>query len=285
MKTRLASFLLTIPALVSLGLVLYFLLTLVVYSIPAFATGSVITYPPSLPSIYGSIVISVIAVILAAIFSISLAIVINEFLPPVLDDIVSTLIDMMAAFPTVIFGLWGLLVFSPYFRKYVEYPLYKYLGFLPPFSYPPVEPKSALLTGVVLGIMVTPFATAVIREAYRAVPIEIRETVLSLGGGKWEIVKITLSYIKEAIIGGLTLSFGKAIGETAAVAILIGGVSWFCPLTAPCNAIPALIANRIQYAMMKPELIHVFAALALILFALGSGLLFIVKKIIRGARI
>ncbi len=279
------SYILSIPALISLGLVLYFLLTLVVYSIPAFITGSVITYPPALPSIYGSIVISVIAVLLAACFSISLTIFVNEFLPPVFEHVISTIIDMMAAFPTVIFGLWGLLVFSQYFREYVEYPLYKYLGFLPLFSYPPIQPKSALLTGVVLGIMVTPFATAVIREAYKTTPVELRETIFSLGGGRWEVVKITLLHIREAIVGGLTLSFGKAIGETAAVAILIGGTSWFCPLTAPCNAIPALIANSIQSAMMNPELIHVFAALALILFVLGSGLLFIVKKIVRGARL
>ncbi len=274
---------LAIPCLISLGLVLYFLLTLVVYSIPAFVTGSLVRYSATLPSIYGSLVVSTIAVLIAACFSIAVAIWVNEFLPPIAEHVVSTIIDMMAAFPTVIFGLWGLTVFAPYFRTYIEYPLYRYLGFLPPFSYPPTQLQSALLAGVVLGIMVTPFATAVIREAYKATPIELRETILSLGGGKWEVVKVTLLNIREAIIGGLTLSFGKAIGETAAVAILIGGVAWFCPLTAQCTAIPVVIVNNIQYAMIQPKLMNILAGLALILFVLGGLLLFIIKRFVRGA--
>jgi len=271
-----------VPTVVAIVLVLYFIATLVVYSFDAFITGRVFTYEATLPSIYGSVLVSTIAVLIALVFSISLAVWINEVLPRAAGHVVSALVDTMAAFPTVIFGIWGLTVFAPYFRDYIEYPLWKYLGFLPMFSYMPTQPQSLLLAGTVLGIMVTPFATAIIRETYRTVPVEVRETILALGGGKWEIVKIHLLYIRDAIIGGLTLSFGKAIGETAAVALLIGGRAWFCPLTAPCEAIPSLIASKLESAIAEnPELMSVFAALALILFAIGAAVLTVAKYLVR----
>ncbi len=272
---------LAVPLLISLGLVLYFLIVLVYYSIPSIASGSLLRYSDALPSIYGSLLISTIAVIIALAFSIALTILINEYLPRHLEAVISSLIDVLAAFPTVIFGIWGLRVFGPLFRDYVEWPLYKYLGFLPPFSYPPYQVPSALLTGVVLGIMVTPFATSVIREAYRTVPMELRETLLSLGAGKWEIVKVYLLQIREAIIGGLTLSFGKAIGETAAVAMLIGGTVWFCPLTAPCEAIPSLIVRQLGIAFITPGLLSDLTALALILFIIGAVALLGIRLLVR----
>jgi len=254
---------------------------LVYYSIPSIVSGYLFRYEAALPSIYGSLIISIIAVVLSLIFSIALTILINEYLPKFLEGIISSLIDVLAAFPTVIFGIWGLQIFAPYFRDFVEWPLYRYLGFLPPFSYPPYQLQSALLTGVVLGIMVTPFATAVIREAYRTIPRELRETLLSLGAGKWEIAKISLIQIREAIIGGLTLSFGKAIGETAAVALLIGGIPWFCPLTAQCEAIPALIVSEIGMGLMYPNLLSALTALSLILFIIGAVALFGIRYVVR----
>ncbi len=273
--------LLTIPATVALCLALYFVGTLLVLSLPSLVTGKLFLYSKTLPSLYGSIIISVIAVLIAFVFSVSLVVLVNEFVPRWLGETLSLLIDTLAAFPTVIFGIWGLLVFAPYFQKYVEVPLYLYLGFLPPFSYMPTQPQSALLTGVVLGLMVTPYAAAIIREAYRVLPVELRETVLALGGGKWELVKICLSGIKDAIIGGLTLSFGKAIGETAAVALLIGGRAWFCPLTAPCEAIPSLIVSEIELAMIKPELRSIISGLALLLFVVGAIVLTVAKTLVK----
>ncbi len=278
---QISELLLIIPLLISLSLVFYFLVTLVYYSIPSIVSGYLVNYEATLPSIYGSLVISIIAVAVALVFSIALTVLINEFLPRSLEGIISALIDVLAAFPTVIFGIWGLQVFAPYFKDYVEWPLYRYLGFLPPFSYPPDQLQSALLTGVVLGIMVTPFATAVMREAYRTIPPELRETLLSLGAGKWELAKISLIQIREAIIGGLTLSFGKAIGETAAVALLIGGTPWFCPLTAPCEAIPSLIVSEIGMGLIYPNLLSTLTALSLILFIIGAVTLFGIRYIVR----
>ncbi len=277
----LARIALTVPVALALCLTIYFIGTLAVLSIPSLVTGKLFSYSETMPALYGSLVISTIAVLIAFIFSISLAVLVNEFTPKLLGEILSLLIDTLAAFPTVIFGIWGLLVFAPYFRKYVEMPLYLYLGFLPPFSYMPVQLQSALLTGVVLGLMVTPYAAAIIREAYRVLPIELRETVLALGGGKWELVKISLSSIRDAIVGGLTLSFGKAIGETAAVALLIGGRAWFCPLTAPCEAIPSLIVSEIELAMIRPELRSIIAGLALILFIVGAIVLAVAKLLVK----
>jgi len=272
---------LTLPAAIALSLTLYFLGTLILLSMPSILTGRLFLYPKTLPSLYGSLVVSIIAVTVAFAFSLSLTVFLNEFAPRGVSEMLSLLIDTLAAFPTVIFGIWGLLVFAPYFREYVEMPLYTYLGFLPMFSYKPIQLQSALLAGVVLGIMVTPYATAVMREAYRVLPVELRETVLALGGGKWELVKVCLSGIRDAIVGGLTLSFGKAIGETAAVALLIGGRAWFCPLTAPCEAIPSFIVSEIELAMIKPELRSIIAGLALLLFAVGALVLAVTKIIIR----
>jgi len=228
-----------------------------------------------LPAIVGTLVISALAVTLAAFLAISFVAVVYELLPPKAASLLGTTMDLVAAMPTVVFGLWGLFVLAPLMQK-AQYLLWRDLGWLSyggvgPFAAAPRGGTTVLTASLLLAIMVTPFAASVIREGYAAVPKEVVEAIHSITSRRWEIVRLKLAYIRHYVFSGLILALGRAFGETVAVAMVVGGnfVNVIRALTEPGINISALIALQFPsasiYTYMQPAL---FAA-ALILAAVG----------------
>jgi phosphate transport system permease protein len=175
------------------------------------------------PFLYGTAVTSVIALVLAAPLAIAISIFLTELAPRRLRRPVATLIDMLAAIPTVILGLWGILVLGPFMRDTVEPALKSTLGFLPIFSGDP-SAFGYLTAALILTIMMTPIITSVTREVFETVPNELKEGFYALGATRWEMVRrVVLPYSRAGIVGGAMLGLGRAIGEAIAVAQVIGG--------------------------------------------------------------
>jgi phosphate transport system permease protein len=175
------------------------------------------------PFLYGTAVTSAIALLLAAPLSIAISIYLTELAPQRLRRPVATLVDMLAAIPTVILGLWGILVLGPFMRDTVEPALQGVLGFLPIFSGDP-SAFGYLTAALILTIMITPIITSVTREVFETVPGELKEGSYALGATKWEMVRqVVLPYSRAGIVGASILGLGRAIGEAIAVAQVIGG--------------------------------------------------------------
>lgn len=223
-----------------------------------------------LSAIYGSVYTSVIAILIALPLSIGFAVFVIDYAPKWLKEplIVST--DIMAGLPTILYGIWGSFVLAPFLRDWVMKPLYDHLSFIPLFSYPPITGYSYLTAGVLLAIMVTPFASAMIREAYRMVPAKYREGAYALGLTKYEATKILLGYIKPAILAGTLLAFGRAVGETVAVSLVVGNTFNVHPsLFAPGYTISSLIANQFGNAFIYKYMPSALFAAGLALFLIG----------------
>jgi phosphate transport system permease protein len=175
------------------------------------------------PFLYGTAVTSGIALLLAAPLSIAISIYLTELAPQRLRRPVATLVDMLAAIPTVILGLWGILVLGPFMRETVEPALKSVLGFLPVFSGDP-SAFGYLTAALILTIMITPIITSVTREVFETVPGELKEGSYALGATRWEMVRqVVLPYSRAGIVGASILGLGRAIGEAIAVAQVIGG--------------------------------------------------------------
>ncbi|MGH7618023.1 MAG: phosphate ABC transporter permease subunit PstC, partial [Gemmatimonadaceae bacterium] len=171
------------------------------------------------PAIYGTLVSSLIALLIATPLSLGIAIFLSEFAPRWLRQLVAFLVDLLAAIPSVVYGLWGVLVLVPVLRSYVM-PFFKdtlHLGNVALFSGPAYGP-SMLAAGTILAIMVLPYISAVTREVLMAVPRSQREAALALGATRWEMIwDAVLPYARSGVIGGVVLGLGRALGETMAV--------------------------------------------------------------------
>ena len=236
-----------------------------------------------LAAIYGSVYTSVLAVLIALPLSIGFAVFVIDYAPQKIKEPLIVTTDIMAGLPTIIYGIWGAFVLVPVLRDYVMYPLHKHLGFIPLFSFEPAGGYSFLAAGVLLGVMVTPFASSIIREAYRMVPFTYREAAFSLGATRYEATKILLSYIKPAIIAGILLAFGRAIGETVAVSLVVGNAFNIHPsLFAPGYTISSLIANQFGNAFIYGYMVSALFAAGFFLFIIGLavniGSLIILKR-------
>jgi len=175
------------------------------------------------PFLYGTAVTSGIALLLAAPLSIAISIYLTELAPQRLRRPVATLVDMLAAIPTVILGLWGILVLGPFMRDTVEPALQSVFGFLPIFSGDP-SAFGYLTAALILTIMITPIITSVTREVFETVPADLKEASYALGATRWEMVRqVVLPYSRAGIVGASILGLGRAIGEAIAVAQVIGG--------------------------------------------------------------
>jgi phosphate transport system permease protein len=175
------------------------------------------------PFLYGTAVTSGIALLLAAPLSIAISIYLTELAPQRLRRPVATLVDMLAAIPTVILGLWGILVLGPFMRDTIEPALQSVLGFLPIFSGDP-SAFGYLTAALILTIMITPIVTSVTREVFETVPADLKEASYALGATRWEMVRqVVLPYSRAGIVGASILGLGRAIGEAIAVAQVIGG--------------------------------------------------------------
>jgi len=177
------------------------------------------------PFLYGTVVTSLIALLLAAPLSIAISIYLTELAPRRIMRPVATLVDMLAAIPTVILGLWGILVLGPFMRDTIEPALHSVLGFLPIFDGDP-SAFGYLTAALILTIMITPIITSVTREVFETVPGDLKEASYALGATRWEMIRqVVLPYSRPGIVGATILGLGRAIGEAIAVAQVIGGAN------------------------------------------------------------
>jgi phosphate transport system permease protein len=221
----------------------------------------------ALPAVYGTLLSSVIGLLIAVPISLGAAIFLVELAPPWLKGPASFLIEMLAAIPSVIIGLWGLFVLVPFVRNPIESWLGTRLGFLPLFQGPPFG-VGFLAAGFILAIMVIPIITAVSRDAMRAVPNEQREAMFALGATRWETIRrAVLPYCRSGLIGAIILGLGRALGETMAVTMVIGnGYKLTASLFSPGATIASKIAGEFSEAT-GDVFIGSLVELALILFA------------------
>ena len=220
----------------------------------------------ALPFIYGTLVTSAIAIVLAMPVAIGLALFLTEMSPARVRRVVSFFVEILAAIPSVVFGLWGLLVLVPVLRDVVEPALGRWLGFLPMFSGPPLG-IGFLPAGIVLAIMILPTIASVTIEVLRTMPAALREGALALGATRWEAIRaVVLPYARRGILGAVILGLARALGETMAVTMLIGNQPEIHgSLFSAGYSLPAVIANEFAEASGA---VHTgaLAGLALVLF-------------------
>jgi len=203
------------------------------------------------PMIYGTIVSSVLALVLATPLALGVAVFLSEFAPPWLRQPVAFLVDLLAAIPSVVYGLWGIFVLLPVLREKVMPFLAGTLGLAgTPFFSGPAYGPSMLAASVILAIMVLPYISAVSREVLMAVPRSQREAALALGATRWEMIRdAVVPYARSGIVGGVILGLGRALGETMAVTMLIGNRHEISSsLFAPGYTLASVIANEFAEA-------------------------------------
>src|ERR1044071_6985386 len=202
----------------------------------------------ALPFVYGTVVSSLLALLMAVPVSLGIAIYLVEQAPRRLARPLAFLIELLAAIPSVVYGLWCIFVLAPFLREHVEPPLQKAFGWLPLFQ-GTVTGIGLFTGGVILAIMVTPIITAVVRDVLAAVPVSQREAALALGATKWETTRIVLANGAPGIAGAIILGLGRAVGETMAVTMVIGNRPEIsASLFAPSYTIASVIANEFTEA-------------------------------------
>jgi phosphate transport system permease protein len=224
----------------------------------------------ALVPIYGTLATAIIALVIAVPISIGIALFLTDIAPRWARGPIGIAIELLAAIPSIIYGMWGLFVFAPFMAAYVEPWLTDHLGDWPLigalFQGPPIG-IGLLSAGIVLGIMIIPFIAAVARDVFNAVPSPLKEAAVALGATRWEILsRVTLPYTRSAIVGAIFLGLGRALGETMAVTFVLGNAhDLSASLLMPSNSIAAAIANEFTEAdteLYRSSLI----ALAFLLF-------------------
>ncbi|HKW54689.1 MAG TPA: phosphate ABC transporter permease subunit PstC [Stellaceae bacterium] len=226
----------------------------------------------ALPAIYGTLVTSLIAMLIAVPLGFGIAVFLTELCPPALRRPIGTLIELLAAIPSIIYGIWGFFVLAPIMADYVQPALIGSVGRLPIvgalFSGAPFG-LGVLTAGIILAIMVLPFIASVTRDVFLAVPAMLRESAYGVGATTAEVVRhIVLPYTRTGVIGGIMLGLGRALGETMAVTFVIGNANRLsASLLAPGTTISATLAN--QFAEAKDDMyVAALFALGLILFVI-----------------
>ena len=208
----------------------------------------------ALPAIYGTLVTSALAMIVAVPVSLGIAIFITELCPPWLKRPIGTLIELLAAVPSIIYGIWGLFVFAPVLQSTLQPFLIDTLGNLPwigsLFAGPPLG-IGLMTAGLILGIMVLPSIASVMRDVFETVPTVLKESAYGIGATTWEVIwNIVLPTTRVGVIGGVMLGLGRALGETMAVTFVIGNSHRIsASLLAPGTTISATLANEFTEAV------------------------------------
>jgi len=252
----------------------------------------------ALVPVYGTIATSLIALLIAVPVSFGVALYLSEVAPPWLRTPVSSAIELLAGIPSIIYGMWGLFIFAPFFADHIKPWLTNNLGDKPddgklswlvqhvPFigklfgsDYP--FGASILVAGIVLAIMIIPFISSVMREVFQTVPTRLKESAYALGSSTWEVSwDIVLPYTRSAVIGGIFLGLGRALGETMAVTFVLGNaMTLSASLLDPGTSIAATIANQFSEAsgLQKSSLM----ALAFLLFVVTFIVLLIARLMLR----
>jgi phosphate transport system permease protein len=232
-------------------------------------------------SIFGTLVSTLIAMFIAVPLSLAIALFLVELAPPRVSRTVGTLIELLAAIPSIIFGMWGLFVFAPFMANYVQPLLGKTLGFLPLFQGPPMG-IGMLTAGIILAFMVLPFISAIARDVFQLVPPVVKESAFGLGATTWEVTrKVTIPYGLVGIIGAVFLGLGRALGETMAVTFVIGNAHRLsASLFAPGNSIASTLANEFSEAT-EPLYVSSLVALGLVLYIITYLVQVVSQKMLR----
>jgi len=221
----------------------------------------------ALPFVYGTLVSSLIALIIAVPVSLGVAIFLTEQCPYKLRPIVLSLVELLAAIPSVAYGLWGIFVLVPFMRNYINPFLESTLGFLPLFKGPSYG-IGLLTSGMILAVMIVPIITAISVNSLNAVVPTQREAALALGATRWEATQIVLLNARSGIIGGIILGLGRALGETMAVTMVIGNRPEIAAsLLAPAYTMASVIANEFTEATYELYL-HALIEIAILLFVI-----------------
>ena len=235
--------------------------------------------------IYGTLMTSAIALVIAVPVSFGIALFLTELSPAWLKRPLGTAIELLAAVPSIVYGMWGLLVFSPILSQFVQQPLQSLFKDVPVlrdlFSGPPVG-IGLLSAGIILAIMIIPFIAAVMRDVFEVTPAMLKESAYALGSTTWEVVwKVVLPYTKTGVIGGIMLGLGRALGETMAVTFVIGNFNQLdsISLFSAANSITSALANEFGEAapgLHQASLIY----LGLVLFFITFVVLAISKLLL-----
>jgi phosphate transport system permease protein len=222
----------------------------------------------ALPFIYGTLLSSAVALAIAVPLGLGVAIFLSELAPPKVSESCAFLVELLAAIPSVVYGLIGVFVLVPWMRTHLQPFLIKTLGFLP-FFQGPAYGVGVLTAGIVLAIMIIPFITTISREIFMAVPRSMKEAAMALGATHWEVVRlVVLPYSRSGIIGSVFLALGRALGETMAVTMVIGNVPQIkASLLAPGYTMAAVLANEFTEAT-SDLYVHALIEIGLVLFGI-----------------
>jgi len=232
-------------------------------------------------AIYGTIITSVIALIIAVPLSFGIAVFLTEMCPSILRRPLGTAIEILAAVPSIIYGMFGLFIFAPIFAEYIQPALAGTLGQIPGFGIlfsGAFNGIGILCAGLILAMMILPFIASVMRDVFEIVPPVLKESAYGIGCTTWEVVRnVVLPYTKTGVIGGIMLGLGRALGETMAVTFVIGNAHKLsASLFAPGNSIASTLANEFGEAEVGAHYSSLFA-LGLALFVITFIVLTLAK--------
>jgi len=242
----------------------------------------------ALTFITGTIITSVIALLLAGVVGIMIAVFLVELAPPALAKPVSFLIEMLAAVPSIIFGLWGIFVLIPFILPFETF-LHDHLGFTVPFTNISlfggnfVVGNSIFTASIILAVMILPTVSALSRDVMAAVPGSQREGMMALGATRWEVVsRVVIPYARAGIVGALILALGRAVGETMAVTMVIGNAQSPSPsLLTSGNSLASALANNLGEAFSDPVWLGALFELALLLLGISLLLNIVARLLVR----
>lgn len=241
----------------------------------------------ALPFIFGTVVSSLIALILAVPVSLGIAVFLVEQAPRAIARPIAFLVELLAAIPSVVYGLWGIFVLAPFVRNYLGAFLQDYLGWLPLFQ-GRLTGIGMLTAGIILAVMITPIITAVVRDVLEAVPTTQREAALALGATKWETTQIVLTNAASGIAGAVVLGLGRALGETMAVTMVIGNspqitASLFEPAYTIASVLAANFADATDELYLS-ALVEMGLVLFLVTFVVNAIAKLLVLRVTRDVR-
>jgi phosphate transport system permease protein len=243
-----------------------------------------------LAPIYGTLITSVIALLIGVPVSFGIAVFLTEMCPTLLKRPLGTAVELLAAIPSVIYGMWGLFVFAPFFADHIQPWLASTVGALPLVGRlvqgAPIG-IGVLSAGIILSVMVIPFIASVMRDVFEVVPPVLKESAYGLGCTTWEVVwNVVLPYTKVGVIGGIMLGLGRALGETMAVTFVIGNAYRISPsLFEPGNSIASALANEFNEAadpLHRASLIALGLVLFVLTFIVLAASRWLISRLSRG---
>ena len=239
----------------------------------------------ALPFIWGTVISSLLALIMAVPVSLGIAIFLVEQAPRKVARPIAFMVELLAAIPSVVYGLWGIFVLAPLIRNYIGPFLQDNFGWLPLFQ-GRLTGIGMLTAGIILALMITPIITAVVRDVLEAVPVTQREAALALGATRWETTVIVLGNAASGIAGAIVLGLGRAIGETMAVTMVIGNSPQISmSLFEPANTIASLLAANFAEAtdrLYMSALIEIGLVLFLVTFVVNALAKLMIMGVVSG---